>query len=167
MREAGREEDAFNRFATLLQAKGEITGVLPLIGSGQLGWMTGGSNKEIPEFRMFAYLQNITMRNKDQRRMYYGMPQTGVPLPGTLKDLQWMALCQALSIIDEKPDHRKERLAMLKAPGLPSVEFVKNVYSAKPEELAEMMSGENADPKLFTLNWFLEIGDRIHQGFAC
>ena len=153
LREAGRKDEAFTRFAALLDAKGDLPGVMPLIPANQMQWMVG-NNAGNSDFRLFSHLQVVTSGPKDRRRMYYGANQAGIPMPGTPTETRWMALCQALSLVEENPGIRTAMLAVLTASDFAGLEFIKSVHSLKPEELRNRMTAENPDPRLF--RWYLE-----------
>ncbi len=151
--QADKKEVAFNAFAALLGAKGDLPGVLPLIQPNQMQWMSGAQAGN-SDFRLFSQLQLFATASQENRRMYYGMSQPGLPMPGTLVEARWMALSQALSLAGENPETRATRLAALTSSDLTGLEFIKSVHGLKSDELRERMMAENADPLLF--RWYLE-----------
>ncbi len=154
LQEAGRKNDAFGQFTKLLEAKGDLTGVLPLVPANQMGWWYNSGKSKMSDFLMFARFRVMTQSGGSRMRQYYGMNQPGIPLPGTPEEARWMALCQALAIVSENPETRDARLASLTAGDFAGLEFIKSVHDLKPDELRDRMMADNPDPKLF--RWYVE-----------
>jgi tetratricopeptide (TPR) repeat protein len=162
LREAGKKDEAFAKFSVLLGAKGDLPGVQPLIPAQQMQWMD--QNEDAGSFiGLFYHFRQITERDESRRNYYYqGMSQTGLPLPGALLELQWMSLCNAISIANENPETREAKLAGLNGSGIPGLDFIKSVQALKPAELRERVLAEDADPQLF--RWYLAHRDRQNNG---
>ncbi len=152
LKESGAADDALARFSALLDASGDLAGVQPLLQNNQMPWIFGGSGK-MSAFRQFAYFQNMT-RNRANRRMYHAMNQSLLPLPGSVTEVRWLALCQALDIASGEPDARERRMAAITAANFPDLEFFKSVHGITAEELVARLSREDAEPRLF--RWYLE-----------
>ncbi len=151
--EAGRKDDAFNRFAALLDATGDLPGVKPLIWTHRPrpGLSPNGYDSN---FCWFAYLRQFMDPSSTIRKRDSGYATSAVPLPGSPAEACWMALCQALAIADENPPTRTARLAVLTSGTIVNLDFIKTVYNLKPMELRARLLAENAEPRLF--RWYYE-----------
>ncbi|MCU0749270.1 MAG: tetratricopeptide repeat protein, partial [Akkermansiaceae bacterium] len=156
--EHGSKNEALNRFNALLAAKDELQGVTPLIPANQMSWFMqqGG---EVGEFQMLAYFRTLTENAGGRQNMYFGMAQTGTPVPGTLAELRPMALCRALSIAAsaEDPAERAKKLALIQSPEISYLAFIKDVYSLKTDELRAKLLADGTDPKYY--QWYLQTGN--------
>jgi tetratricopeptide (TPR) repeat protein len=158
LRESGSDDEAFGRFAALLDAKGDLPGVLPLIPPEQLKYL--GANGA--GFRLFAHFRMMTDRSQHQR-MWYGNNQSPVPMPGDLTELRWMALAQALSLIDDNEETRAARLAAIHSTELPDLDLIKSIHGLDNDELTARMKEDDADPRLF--RWYLETWGNVYRPY--
>ncbi|MCX6865730.1 MAG: hypothetical protein NTV46_05815 [Verrucomicrobia bacterium] len=152
LREAGKPDESFAAFAALLDAKGDLSGISPLVPNHQMQSRPGA---KVSDFQLFALYRMRTnaLPNAFGNRGY-GSGQPAVALPGTVDDVRWMAFCQALAMADKSPENRAAMLATLHSTAIPHLDFIKSVAALKPDELREKLLAGDADPLLF--RWYAE-----------
>ena len=156
LRESGAKDEAFTRFASLLNADVDLPAVLPLINAQQMKWLDKGA-PEAANFRKYARFKNMTDRSPNRRMHYGGMNQGAVLLPGLPSEVRWMAFCEALALVEASPDLLAGRIPELKSPKLGELETIKIVHGLKPDELRERLMADGADIRLFA--WYLSTQD--------
>ena len=161
--EAGKTDEAIDRFASLLEVDGDLKFAPPAPPQGMHGYGYPGVNpaakkpvvsrKAMPEFGQYQS-QVLSFKDPDRYGYYAGTQPGDVPLPVSADALRRMALAQLMLAAKDDEEKRPAILAKVASSRFDDLESFKRVFFLKPEELkAHVLSGQAA-PDDF--RWYLQ-----------
>jgi predicted Zn-dependent protease len=158
--EAGKAEAAMGRFASLLEANGDLKFAPPAIPQGYGHYGTPPptkkpvvSRKAMPEFGQYQS-QVLSFKNPDQYG-YYGRTQPGdVPLPMSADASRRMALTQLFLAAKDDEGKRQAILAKVASSHFEDLDAFKRVFFLSPEDLKAHVTSDKATPDDF--RWYLQ-----------
>ncbi|MCW1887635.1 hypothetical protein OKA04_23055 [Luteolibacter flavescens] len=166
--EAGKIDEAMDRFATLLEADGDLKHAPPVLANrygNPYGYPYGhpGMNpttkkptvtrKAMPEYQGYQS-QIMSAKDPDRYGYYAGMQPGEIFLPASADAMRRMALAQLMIVARDNEEKRAAIVAKVSSSHFEDLETFKKVFFLKPEEMKELVMSEKASADDF--RWYFQ-----------